>query len=112
MVSDPGHYDCWPYIERPKRTWPDGKKIASWVSPNIENYEFEPPYNSNRRAMPRPLPYVIQYSHRNYGNRVGFWRMLEARVLQRLPLTCIFLLLGPLRLTIGKAYRVLPSTTG
>ena len=28
--------------------------------------------------MPRPLPDVIHYSHRDYGNRAGFWRMLEA----------------------------------
>ena len=78
MIRDPGHYDYWPYIDRPKLTWPQGKKIAFWVAPNIENYEFEPPLNPHRRAMPRPLPDVIHYSHRDYGNRAGFWRMLEA----------------------------------
>ncbi|MAW54408.1 MAG: polysaccharide deacetylase [Rhodospirillaceae bacterium] len=77
MKSDPGHYDYWPYINRPKLTWPEGKKIAFWVAPNIENYEFDPPFNPHRRAMPRPLPDVIHYSHRDYGNRAGFWRMLE-----------------------------------
>ena len=56
MIRDPGHYDYWPYIDRPKLTWPEGKKIAFWVSPNIENYEFQPPFNPHRRAMPRPLP--------------------------------------------------------
>ena len=29
------------YIDRPKLTWPQGKKIAFWVAPNIENYEFD-----------------------------------------------------------------------
>ncbi|MEC7396122.1 MAG: polysaccharide deacetylase, partial [Pseudomonadota bacterium] len=77
MIRDPGHYDYWPYIDRPRLTWPEGKKIAFWVSPNIENYEFQPPLNPHRRAMPRPLPDVIHYSHRDYGNRSGFWRMLE-----------------------------------
>ena len=71
MIRDPGHYDYWPYIDRPKLTWPHGKKIAFWVAPNIENYEFEPPLNPHRRAMPRPLPDVIHYSHRDYGNRAG-----------------------------------------
>ena len=78
MKSDPGVYEYWPYIDRPKLTWPEGKSIAFWVSPNIENYEFQPPPNPHRAAMPRPLPDVIHYSHRDYGNRAGFWRMLEA----------------------------------
>ena len=31
-----------------------------------------------RNPWPRvPYPDVQQYSHRDYGNRVGFWRMLE-----------------------------------
>ena len=78
MKSDPGHYNYWPYIERPKLDWPDGKNIAFWVAPNIENYEFQPPSNPHRLPTPRPVPDIIHYSHRDYGNRVGFWRMLEA----------------------------------
>lgn len=77
MKSDPELYDYWPYIDRPKLTWPEGKTVAFWVAPNIENYEMQPPPNPNRMPMPRPIPDVIHYSHRDYGNRSGFWRMLE-----------------------------------
>lgn len=44
--------------------------------PNVEFYEYEPPSNPYRNAWPR-VPYVKGYSWRDYGNRIGFWRMLE-----------------------------------
>ena len=79
MRSDPGLYDYWPYVDRPKLTWPDGARIAFWVAPNIEFYELDPPVNATwRGAWGRPIPDVQAYSHRDYGNRVGVWRMMEA----------------------------------
>lgn len=78
MSSDPGLYDYIPYNRRPKITWPNGAKIAVWVAPNIEFYEFAPPPNPQRAPWARPLPDVLAYSHRDYGNRVGWWRMMEA----------------------------------
>jgi peptidoglycan/xylan/chitin deacetylase (PgdA/CDA1 family) len=77
MLSVPGHYDFMPWRRRPKITWPGGARIAFWVAPNIEHYELNPPPNARRSPWPRPLPDVSGYSWRDYGNRVGFWRMAD-----------------------------------
>lgn len=78
MSADPGLYDYLPYPNRPKIEWPNGAQIAVWIAPNIEFYEFEPPPNPKRTPWARPLPDVLAYSHRDYGNRAGWWRMMEA----------------------------------
>lgn len=70
-------YDWWPYQDRPKVRWPGGARIAFWVAPNIEFYELNPPPNPARKAWPRPFPDNQGYSIRDYGNRVGHWRMME-----------------------------------
>ncbi|MBT7664517.1 MAG: polysaccharide deacetylase family protein, partial [Rhodospirillaceae bacterium] len=78
MMRDPQLYDYSPLCDRPKITWPNGARVAFWVAPNIEYYEFDPPLNPGRRAWPKPHPDVVPYSHRDYGNRAGFFRMMEA----------------------------------
>lgn len=78
MKRDPGLYDDLPYDSRPAIRWPGGAHVAFWVAPNIEFYELDPPRNPARAAWPRPTPDVQHYSYRDYGNRVGFWRMLDA----------------------------------
>ena len=56
MKSDPGLYDYFPYVDRPRITWPGGARVAYWVAPNIEFYELDPPVNPIRKAWPRPAP--------------------------------------------------------
>ncbi len=77
-LSDPDIYEYSPYNNRPKITWPNGSRVAFWVAPNIEFYETYPPENPVRKDMSRPAPDVVFYSHRDYGNRTGVWRMMEA----------------------------------
>lgn len=77
MTSDPNLYDYWPYKDRPKIRWPDGKKLAFWIAPNIEFYEFAPPVNPQRPGWPKPTPDVVGYSQRDWGNRIGHWRLME-----------------------------------
>lgn len=77
MISDPNLYDYWPYAGRPKLVWPGGKKLAFWIAPNIEYYEFAPPPNPKRRAWPRGNPDIVGYSQRSWGNTIGHWRLME-----------------------------------
>ncbi len=77
MLKTPGHYAFMPWRRRPRITWPGGARIAFWVVPNIEHYEYDPPPNARRMPWPRPVPDVAGYSWRDYGNRVGFWRMAD-----------------------------------
>lgn len=76
--KDPGLYEFRAYRGRPKLAWPEGKTVAVWVSPNIEFYELDPPANPHRKSWPKPHPDVVGYGHRDYGNRVGHWRLAEA----------------------------------
>ena len=79
MARDPNLYDYLPNDgSRPKITWPNGARVAFWVAPNIEFYELDPPKNPSRGAWARPQPDVLNYSYRDYGNRAGFQRMMEA----------------------------------
>ena len=65
-------------VDRPKFTLPNGARIAVWVVPNVEHYEFLPGPTRVRDPWPRsPHPDILSYGIRDYGNRVGLWRMME-----------------------------------
>lgn len=75
--GDPGLYDFRPWRSRVRISWPGDKPVAVWVSPNIEYYELDPPANPHRKSWAKPHPDVVGYSHRDYGNRVGHFRLVE-----------------------------------
>ncbi len=79
MPLPPDRVDYSPIIDRPIIKWPNDARVALWISPNVEHYEYMPDDDSARTPWPRtPFPDVQQYSYRDYGNGVGFWRMLES----------------------------------
>ena len=78
MLREPGRYDYLPLIDRPRIRWPNDARVAFWVCPNIEFYELDPPGGQGRPLWPRPFPDVLNYSLRDYGNRAGVWRIMEA----------------------------------
>lgn len=81
----PDRFDYSPIIDRPMIRWPNNARVAFWVAPNIEWYEYTP--------LSRPTqPDIPFYSYRDYGNRVGFWRMLE--VLDKHDIRCCVCLNG------------------
>ena len=70
-----------PITRRPKLTWPGGARVALWVNPNIEFFGLDDvmPGNLNER-VPREhakIPNVRNWAVRDYGNRVGIWRIME-----------------------------------
>jgi allantoinase len=82
-------HDRLPYdaiVDRPTPLWPGGARLAVWVVPNIEHYEYLPPAGAADPYPRTPHPDVRKYSYHDYGNRVGFWRMLE--VLDRHEIPC------------------------
>jgi peptidoglycan/xylan/chitin deacetylase (PgdA/CDA1 family) len=83
----PDRVDYLPIIDRPRIAWPEGARVAFWVAPNVEHYEYLPQFDGVRDPWPRsPYPDVQGYSHFDYGNRIGFWRMLE--VLDKYRIRC------------------------
>lgn len=77
MKEDPQLYPYLPSIARPKISWPGGARLAVWVAPNIEHYEYDPPPSPVRSPTPRPAPDINWLTLRDYGNRAGVWRMIE-----------------------------------
>jgi peptidoglycan/xylan/chitin deacetylase (PgdA/CDA1 family) len=83
--------DYLPLNDRPKIRWPDGARVAFWVIPNVEFYEYQPPTGRERKEaggghVTLPSPDMQSNVRRDYGNRVGFWRMLE--VMDRYGVRC------------------------
>src|SRR5437867_10935532 len=69
-------FDYSPIIKRPPIQWANDARVAVRVIPNIEHYEFEIP---SRSMYPTNLvPDIINYGWRDYGPRVGIWRLMEA----------------------------------
>lgn len=73
--------------DRPPIRWPNGKRLALWIVPNVEHYEFEPALVGVRNPWPRCIPPDgLNYPRREYGNRVGLDRLME--VTDRLAIRC------------------------
>ena len=77
---DHKRYDWSMLSDRPKVQWPDNKKVALWVNVclqffplNQQGHPFKVP-----GGMTMPYPDLRHYSLRDYGNRVGIYRILKA----------------------------------
>ena len=74
----PSHnrYDYVPITRRPDYTWPGGKRLAVYFCNNIEFFAFGAGLGSDSTGVPSPQS-QRNYAWRDYGNRVGIWRMFE-----------------------------------
>ncbi len=69
-----------PIIGRPPLPLPGGARMVCWVIVNVEEWNIN-------EAMPRtvltppaggaPMPDIPNWAWHEYGNRVGFWRLLD-----------------------------------
>jgi allantoinase len=72
-----GRFDYSPIVDRPPLRWPNGARVALWVIPNIEHFLFDRTAARISGGPVAPSPDVVNYSWRDYGVRVGIWRMME-----------------------------------
>ena len=63
-------------VDRPDFDWPGGARLAIYLGFNIEHFAFGEGMGA-AIGPPSPPPDVLNYSWREYGNRVGAWRCLE-----------------------------------
>src|SRR6266566_4191698 len=76
MLPTHGRYDYSNITKRPDYAWPGGRRLAVYVALNIEAFSFgagkgaaiAPPDQAQRHSV---------FSWRDYGNRVGIWRLFE-----------------------------------
>jgi peptidoglycan/xylan/chitin deacetylase (PgdA/CDA1 family) len=71
VAQDSDPFRLFPYqaiVDRPPVKWPNGARVAVWVIPNIEHFHIE---------IGNAAPDIRNHSRRDYGNRVGVWRIME-----------------------------------
>jgi len=71
---DNERYAYWPLPDRPRIEWPNNARVAFWIIPNIEHFRFDKPFMGSAG----PLPDVPAFAQRDYGPRIGIWRMMES----------------------------------
>lgn len=68
-----GPFEYSPIIYRPRLEWPGGAQVALWVIPNIEFFSLEDSISGSRSKPPD----IMAWSGRDYGNRVGVFRLMK-----------------------------------
>ena len=76
MLRTHGRYDYSAITRRPDYSWPGGKRLAIHFSLNVEHFAFGEGLG-NDYSVPHPQPNTRSFAWRDYGNRVGAWRLLE-----------------------------------
>ncbi len=71
-------FDYSPITERPEFSWPGGKKVAFYVGLNIEHFRIDKPSTSIWPGTADLVPDALNYGWRDYGARVGVWRVMDA----------------------------------
>lgn len=70
-------YDYSPIVRRPRLELPGGARVAVWVGVNVEHYVFGQPALSMAPFTAELVPDPTNYGWRDYGPRVGIWRLAE-----------------------------------
>ena len=71
-------YDYVPLPERKPLRWPNGARVALWVVTQLQWFPLDmKPAVPVPAAMARPYPDYWNYTLRDYGNRVGVYRIFK-----------------------------------
>jgi allantoinase len=75
-IPDNGRFPYSTITQRADFTWPRGQRLAVYIGFNLEHFAFGEGLGAGIGPA-SPQPDVLNYSWREYGNRVGAWRCLE-----------------------------------
>ncbi|MFC7610031.1 polysaccharide deacetylase family protein [Teichococcus aestuarii] len=93
MLPSHGRYDYHPWRGRPAYAWPGERRLAVYLGLNLEHFAFGQGLGAELAPGPNggggPQPDVLNYAWRDYGNRVGAWRMLDMLDELSLPATVL-----------------------
>ena len=76
----PAPYGPFPYspiVKRPRLEWPNGARVALWLIPNIEFFSLEEKVPAGSGGSGIKAPDVPSWAVRDYGNRVGIFRLMK-----------------------------------
>jgi peptidoglycan/xylan/chitin deacetylase (PgdA/CDA1 family) len=88
MISQ-NRYPFTPILGRPDAPWGNGKKLAVYVAIGVEDYHFGHGQTENL-LEDVPHPDFVNTSWRDYGNRVGAFRLLARLEKLHIPPTLLF----------------------
>ncbi len=71
-----GRYAYRPIHGRPDYHWPEGARLAVYVALNLEHFAFGDGLGAEL-APGGPQPDILNFAWRDWGNRVGVWRLLD-----------------------------------
>ncbi|MDX2270972.1 MAG: polysaccharide deacetylase family protein [Cyanobacteriota bacterium] len=75
-----------PISQRPLLTLPNQARVAVWVVMNIEHFTFGQLGTAIQPHLTSP-PEIANYGWRDYGNRVGIWRLFDLFANLGMPVT-------------------------
>jgi len=90
-------YDYVPLPKRQPLKWPNGARVALIVTINLEYWDLlkegdKPYYAGGPPVIPDPMPANVpdfpNFSWREYGHRVGVWRMFDTFDAAGVPASC------------------------
>jgi len=91
------HYDYVPLPHRAPLRWPEDNRLALIVTINLEYWDLlkdseQPYYAGGPPVIPDPMPGNVpdfpNFSWREYGQRVGVWRMIDTFDAVGVPASC------------------------
>jgi peptidoglycan/xylan/chitin deacetylase (PgdA/CDA1 family) len=88
MLPTHGRYDYTPWRGRARYAWPNGATLAVYLGVNLEHFAFGEGLGAEL-APGGPQPDVLNFAWRDYGNRVGAWRLLDVLDALNLPATVL-----------------------
>lgn len=87
-------HDRFPHRNLPQAkpvVWPGNKRVALWIAVHVAHYPMD--MSQKPFAVPggmeRPYPSYWDYTQRDYGNRVGIYRLMRALESRGLPATAL-----------------------
>ncbi len=84
MLKSHQRYAYSPIVERPVFDWPAGRRLAIYAAINIEVFPFGEGMGVDLNYK-QPEPDIPNFTWRDWGNRIGVWRMLEVFTEFKLP---------------------------
>lgn len=82
-------FDYSPIPGRSPTRLPDGKRVAVWFGLNIEHFSFGQPALSLAEFTAQLVPDPLNYGWRDYGPRVGVWRLARIFAEHGAPVTAV-----------------------
>jgi peptidoglycan/xylan/chitin deacetylase (PgdA/CDA1 family) len=87
-------HDIYPFRALPEAkpvTWPGGARVALWVAVHVGHFPMDMPLKPfvAPGGMERPYPSFWDFTQRDYGNRIGIYRLMKAMAARGLTATAL-----------------------